>query len=787
MQVKKNSYPEPIRSLDGKLFRLIVDQIEDNAIFMVDPNGYILSWNKGAELIKGYTEEEIIGRHISIFYTAEDVNRNKPRHDLNEVLKNGTYQDEGWRVKKDGSVFWAHGILTTIYDDEGHLAGFAKLTRDFTERKLAFDRKNQHNAELEKRVKENTEKIIANETRFRQLIENSYDGISLMDANLNVIYRSRSSQRINGWSNAEREKESIIDLVHPEDREMLEGLMIDLVENPGVAMLLTYRSRHKAGHYIWIECVYTNMLQDANINAIVCNFRDVTERKEAEDEIAQNNIKLLEAAQTQASILDALPPNVVLVNEKAKIIAVNESWKRFTIKNNLGMPNYGISYSYLAISEQATRVDKVNNGKIAKGINDVIKGLKKEFRLEYSCTIDQNNVWYQVLVTPSQKGAVILHIDITDRKRAEESLLQSEANLRSVFENTDLAIVLFDAEMKIVSFNSNARDQGFANFKKKLKIGADAFSYFPKDRKPVIKQLLKQVANNQSVSYETRYIIDGADKWYEARWISVLNNQQENIGVVLTLKDITDVKFAEMERDKMTADLVQRNKDLEQFTYIVSHNLRAPVANIRGLSNLLNGYEPGEMDSPETLQALNFSINNLDKVIIDLNNILQIGQQVNDTIELISLPEMVEEIRVGISEMVRKNKVQITCNFDEISEIYSIKGYLYSIVQNLVINSVKFRRADVTPEIYISSEVVADKIHLCIRDNGRGIDLVKNAENLFGLYRRFDTSVEGKGMGLFMVKLQTESLGGTVTVKSAVNEGAEFMIELPIKMKEQSL
>ncbi|MDB5115226.1 MAG: hypothetical protein JWQ79_718, partial [Mucilaginibacter sp.] len=208
-------------SFDEKLFRLLVASISDYAIFMIDPNGYIMSWNQGAQNIKGYTEEDVIGKHISIFYTPEDNKKNEPSHNLNEALKNGMYESENWLVRKDGSVFWANVIYTTIYNDNGHLVGFAKITRDITERKKIEDKKQKINAELEKRVKENTEKIIANELRFRKLIENSYDGIILFDKDLEVIYRSLSSERINGWSNEERAGHEIDDLIHPDDRSMV--------------------------------------------------------------------------------------------------------------------------------------------------------------------------------------------------------------------------------------------------------------------------------------------------------------------------------------------------------------------------------------------------------------------------------------------------------------------------------------------------------------------------------------------------------------------------------------
>jgi PAS domain S-box-containing protein len=116
-------------------FRLLVENIKGYAIFMLDKEGYITSWNKGAQAIKQYKANEIIGKHFSIFYTEEARRSNHPRDELNLAVKNGKYEEEGWRVKKDGSYFWANVVITPIYDDTLHLIGFAKVTRDLSEQK----------------------------------------------------------------------------------------------------------------------------------------------------------------------------------------------------------------------------------------------------------------------------------------------------------------------------------------------------------------------------------------------------------------------------------------------------------------------------------------------------------------------------------------------------------------------------------------------------------------------------------------------------------------------------
>jgi hypothetical protein len=124
-------------------FQLLVRAVREYAIFMLDPQGYIASWNTGAQLIKGYTEDEILGRHFSIFYPANVVAVGHPAHELALATQQGVYEEEGWRVRKDGSLFWANVVITALFADDGTLRGFGKVTRDLTERKQAEDAQQQ--------------------------------------------------------------------------------------------------------------------------------------------------------------------------------------------------------------------------------------------------------------------------------------------------------------------------------------------------------------------------------------------------------------------------------------------------------------------------------------------------------------------------------------------------------------------------------------------------------------------------------------------------------------------
>src|SRR4029078_9308416 len=119
----------------GDLHRLLVESVQDYAIFALDPDGYILSWNPGAQRFKGYTADEVIGKHFSIFYPRDRFEEGFPQYELREAARVGRFEDEGWRVRKDGSLFWANVVITALHDPSGNLVGFAKVTRDLTERR----------------------------------------------------------------------------------------------------------------------------------------------------------------------------------------------------------------------------------------------------------------------------------------------------------------------------------------------------------------------------------------------------------------------------------------------------------------------------------------------------------------------------------------------------------------------------------------------------------------------------------------------------------------------------
>src|SRR5215204_2876935 len=136
-QEPSGALPDQRADEPAELYRLLVASVRDYAIFALDPHGHVLTWNAGAAHLKGYQPHEIIGRHFSVFYSAEEVAAGKPQMELVVASREGRFEDEGWRVRKDGSLFWANVIVTALRGERGEVVGFAKVTRDLTERRAA--------------------------------------------------------------------------------------------------------------------------------------------------------------------------------------------------------------------------------------------------------------------------------------------------------------------------------------------------------------------------------------------------------------------------------------------------------------------------------------------------------------------------------------------------------------------------------------------------------------------------------------------------------------------------
>lgn len=253
-----------------ELFRTLVQGVKDYAIFMLDPEGRVSSWNEGAHRIKGYATEEILGQHFSIFYPKEDVAAGKPEMELKTAASDGKFQEEGWRVRKDGSRFWADVVITALRAEDGRLLGFAKVTRDFTERRKADER------------------LRASENRFRSLFESSPDAIMVSDAQGKIAEANGQVERFFGYKRADLIGQSI-ELLMPErfrqkhvsDRDRYAGHPQTRPMGAGLELF----GRRKDGSEFPVDIMLSPVQAEGEL--VLSVIRDLSEKVRIQEELAR--------------------------------------------------------------------------------------------------------------------------------------------------------------------------------------------------------------------------------------------------------------------------------------------------------------------------------------------------------------------------------------------------------------------------------------------------------------------------------------------------------------------
>src|SRR5215204_3892612 len=245
-------------------FRLLVEGVKDYAIFMLDPHGYITTWNEGARRIKGYEAEEIMGEHFSIFYTDVDVERAHPDEELRVAAAEGSYEEEGLRVRKDGSTFFASVLITALWDEEGELRGFAKVTRDITARKEAEER----------------ERLLSEERAARErstdILESISDAFYAVDRGWRFTYVNHKAEEMWGRTREELLGENLWE-VFPQEVDSESYRQIRRAMEEGVN---TEFEAYSPGLEAWVAGrAYPSR------KGLSVYFRDVTERKRAEESL----------------------------------------------------------------------------------------------------------------------------------------------------------------------------------------------------------------------------------------------------------------------------------------------------------------------------------------------------------------------------------------------------------------------------------------------------------------------------------------------------------------------
>ena len=226
-------------------------------------------------------------------------------------------------------------------------------------------------------------------------------------------------------------------------------------------------------------------------------------------------------------------------------------------------------------------------------------------------------------------------------------------------------------------------------------------------------------------------------------------------------------------------ELAQKNSRMEQFAYVVSHNLRAPIARLTGLTNIFK-FAKSDSEIEDIVKKTNQSEQELDQVVKGLSEVMQIQRLSADVFSEVQFESVIEKVKDILDAEIKETKAEFKIQL-EVESIYSLPPYIESVFYNLISNGIKYRNPERRPIVTIDTKKVSDFVCLSFLDNGLGLELGTYKDQLFGLYKRFHFHVEGRGLGLYLVKTQIEMLGGKIEVESKPLEGTAFKVYLPSK------
>ncbi len=370
--------------------------------------------------------------------------------------------------------------------------------------------------------------------------------------------------------------------------------------------------------------------------------------------------------------------------------------------------------------------------------------------------------------------------DITKRKEEEQRLKL----LETVITNTKDAVLITDSDIsetpipKIVFVN-----QAFtimSGFEYTDVVGKSPLLFYgEKSNREELEKLetcvrLKMECEIEIISYSK----EGQEYWVRFSMVPVFNSENEHTHWISIQRDVTEQKLQEKEKEQLINELTQNNRDLRQFSYITSHNLRAPLSNLIGLLKLIEDIPLESKELEMIVDGFVKSTYLLNETISDLGKVVIIRDNPSIEKQAIPINESLDNVLNQINILVSSTKPKISLDIENGAVIYSNKAYFESILLNLLTNAIKYKSPERGLEIEISVKKDDKFTTVVFKDNGIGIDLDKYKGKIFGLYQRFHNYPDSKGLGLYLVKSQIESMGGGITIDSQVDQGTTFTIKL---------
>jgi PAS domain S-box-containing protein len=743
-----NLAEEALRECEEK-YRMLLDEVQDYAIFMLDPQGIVVSWNAGAERIKGYRGEQIIGHNFSCFFPKEDIKRGRPEEVLRMATASGRHEYEGMRVREDGSRFLASIVVVAMRDPAGNLRGFSEISRDLSERKESGE-------------------------KYRGLLEAAPDAMVVVNQSGEIVLLNVQTEKQFGYHRDELVGQQVKNII-PEG--FAERLIADgtrsaaaaLAQQIGTGIELT--GRRKDGSNFPIE-IMLSPLDSAEGILVTAAIRDISVRKSAEKHLAQMEGRY-------RGLLEAAPDAMVVVNQGGEIILLNlQAEKQFGYHRDelVGQKVKNIipeGFAERLIADSLRSTEDALAQQIGTGIE--LTGRRK----------NGSNFPIEIMLSPLESAEGILVTaairDISIRKNAESHLAQMEGRYRGLLEAAPDAMVVVNQGGGIVLLNVQAEKQ-FGYHRDEL-VGQQVKNIIPEGfaerliadgTRTAAEALAQQIGTGIELTGRRK---DGSNFPIEIM-LSPLESA-EGILVTAAIRDISVRKSSEEHLVKTVGELKRSNDELQQFAYVASHDLQEPLRMVASYTQLLAQRYKGRLDS-DADEFIAYAVDGstrMQGLIQDLLAYSRAGSN-GKALREISSESALEEALASLRATIEESGAVVT--HDSLPAITTDGTQLAQVFQNLVGNAIKYHGAQV-PQVHISAAKNAGNEWIfSVRDNGLGID-PQYFDRIFVLFQRLHgpTEFKGTGIGLAICKKMLEGLGGRIWVESQPEKGSTFYFALP--------
>jgi len=750
------------RPIEEHHFELLVASVRDYAIFMLDPAGHVTSWNAGAQQIKGYRADEVIGKHMSIFYPPEDVAGGRPRALLDAALAQGRVEDEGWRLRKDGSHFWADVVITALRDANGTLQGFGKVTRDLTARRDA------------------EEKLRQSEENLATTLYSIGDAVLAADEKGRVSRINPIAERLTGWPEREaigRPIEEVFNIVNEETRApaqnpltrvLGEGVVVGLANHTAlIARDGTERPIADSGAPI----------RDARgaIRGAVLVFRDVTGDRRAEEALRRSEESL---SATLYSIGDA----VLAADQDARVTRINPVAERLTGWSEKEAIGRSVDEVFNIVNED-TRAKAPNpvSRVLAEG---VVVGLAN-----HTALISRDGTERPIADSGAPirdtggatRGAVLVFRDVTEERRAGDALRQSEEKLRLMIASvSDYAIFMLDPQGRVASWNPGAAR--ITGYREDEILGVHFSRFFTAEDvaggRPA-RELESARKNGRLEDEGWRICKDGSRFWGGVVIAPMHDTAGQLVGFVKTTRDLTQSRQSEEERVRL-AQAQEAVRLRDEFLSIASHELKTPLTalqlQLRGARDRASPIDEGVVQKIDRATRVGDRLAQLIEALLDVSRIATGRLTLN--VESCDLAEPVREVVERLGETASHAGCELSLTVPAAIPGQWDRLRIEQIAMNLISNAIKYAAGQ---PIDVSASREGAMAVLEVRDKGPGIP----EDQLPRIFERFERASStrhygGMGLGLYVARQIAQAHGGTIVGANLPEGGARFTVRLPL-------